>query len=321
MTDWKLQGSMPPMNIQEWEREFTRYKTFPEWQQRQKMTLEEFKYIYFWEWGHRMLGRSLGFLFAGPFIYFSARGMIPRRLYPRMALLFSLGGAQGLIGWWMVKSGLDVDPSQKKEIRVSPYRLATHLGMAFTTFTLLLYTGLDILNSPAKQLETAKALAPSALGAAKALKSLSVFNFVLVGTAVVSGAFVAGNDAGRAYNSFPLMDDKLVPDGILSMSPVWKNFFENTATVQFDHRVLALTTLASVGTMYASALRSPHWAAFPQSSKLLFHAVAGMAGTQVCLGIATLLLYVPVSLGVVHQVSLNQLNAPQLTLCCLSSAP
>jgi cytochrome c oxidase assembly protein subunit 15 len=301
MTDWKLQGSLPPMNPEEWEAEFSRYKTFPEWRQRQNMTVDEFKYIFYWEWGHRMLGRSLGLLFIGPFTYFSMRGMIPRRLYPRLGLLFGLGGMQGLVGWWMVKSGLNVSPEQKKEIRVSPYRLATHLGMAFTTYTLLLWTGLDILNSKMTQLNIAKNLAPGAIEASKYLRRFAIFNFLLVGTTVASGAFVAGNDAGRAYNSFPLMGDQWIPEGILEISPLWRNFFENTATVQFDHRVLAMSTLVAVGGLYTSALHSPYWYTLPHTSRMLFHGVAGMACVQVALGITTLLLYVPVSLGVLHQ--------------------
>ena len=146
MTDWKLQGSLPPLTLDQWSKEFERYKTFPEWKQRQNMTLDEFKFIYFWEYGHRMMGRFIGLAFVGPFAYFSYKKMIPRSLYPRLGLLFSLGATQGLIGWWMVKSGLNLDPNQRKEIRVSPYRLATHLSFAFTTYVLLLWTGLNIYN-------------------------------------------------------------------------------------------------------------------------------------------------------------------------------
>jgi cytochrome c oxidase assembly protein subunit 15 len=144
MTDWTLSGGLPPTTTALWEVEFDRYKQFPEWQQRQSMTLDEFKFIYAWEYGHRMMGRFLGIAFTIPLIVFSARGMVPRSLYPRLGLLFGLGGTQGLIGWWMVRSGLkeqSIHPSQTREIRVSPYRLATHLSMAFTTYTVLLWTG------------------------------------------------------------------------------------------------------------------------------------------------------------------------------------
>ncbi len=301
MTDWKLQGNLPPISLEEWRVEFERYKTFPEWQQRKNMTIEEFKYIYFWEYGHRMMGRFIGFAFALPGAYFAARGMIPRSMYPRVATLFLLGGSQGLIGWWMVKSGLNVDPTQPKEIRVSPYRLATHLAMAFTTYTYLVWSGLDLLNVPEKAKAVAQKLSVDCLKYTGKVRKLAVFNGVLVATTVLSGAYVAGNDAGRAFNTFPKMGDDWIPDEILALRPLWRNFFENTATVQFDHRVLALTTLTSISAMYLSVVRSAHWAALPTYSRVAFHAVAGMSLTQVGLGISTLLMYVPVPLAAVHQ--------------------
>jgi len=301
MTDWKLQGSFPPMSKDDWEKEFARYKTFPEWQQRKSMTLGEFKFIYFWEYGHRMMGRFIGIAFAVPFAYFAARGMIPRSLYPRLGLLFSLGGAQGLIGWWMVRSGLEVDPTQRKEIRVSPYRLATHLGMAFTTYTLLLWTALDLMNPVEKAFNTAKTMQTQVLKHAVKLRRFAILNGLLVSSAVLSGAFVAGNDAGRAFNSFPDMNGEWIPSEILEMQPLWRNFFENTATVQFDHRVLAMTTFGSIAAMYATALSGGHWSALPVFTRQCFTAVSHMSVVQVGLGISTLLLYVPVPLAAVHQ--------------------
>lgn len=311
MTDWKLQGSMPPISLAEWEREFARYKQFPEWQQRQSMTLDEFKFIYFWEWGHRMMGRGIGVAFTIPLIYFMARGMIPRSSYPRMALLFSLGGGQGLIGWWMVKSGLEkvADPANHKEIRVSPYRLATHLSMAFTTYTCLLWTGLEAFNPVSKAVSFAATIPASHAIQALQLRRFAIISGVLTASTIISGAFVAGNDAGRAFNTFPIdgtpwMNGEWIPSEILALKPLWRNFFENTATVQFDHRVLALTTLGSVVGMYATARRAASglfWSALPAASRTMFNASAGMAGAQVSLGIATLLLYVPVPLAAVHQ--------------------
>jgi cytochrome c oxidase assembly protein subunit 15 len=197
MTDWKLQASLPPVTQKEWEVEFERYKQYPEWQQRKSMTLQEFKYIYFWEYGHRMLGRFVGVAFAVPALYFGVRGMIPKYLYPRMALLFGLGGGQGLIGWWMVKSGLNVDPAQPKEIRVSPYRLATHLSMAFTTYVLLMWTAMDVLRGPQSMAETAKTLSVEGLKYAKKLRGLGKMSALFAATTVLSGAYVAGNDAGK----------------------------------------------------------------------------------------------------------------------------
>lgn len=306
MTDWKLQGSMPPITDEEWEKEFARYKTFPEWQQRKNMTVGEFKYIYFWEWGHRMLGRTVGLAFTLPAVYFAARGKIPRHLYPRLGLLFALGGGQGLIGWWMVKSGLDVDPSQKKEIRVSPYRLATHLAMAFTTYGLLVWTALDLLQPAAQMKKIASTLSDEVLAVAKKSRKFNMHNLGLVAITVLSGAYVAGNDAGRAYNTFPKMGDEWIPEGILEMTPLWRNFVENTATVQFDHRILALSTLSAVSMGYVTAknaLKGGFFQAIPSGTRLAYHATMGMAWTQVGLGISTLLMYVPISLAAVHQVS------------------
>jgi cytochrome c oxidase assembly protein subunit 15 len=133
------------------------------------------------------------------------------------------------------------------------------------------------------------------------LRRFALGNCLLVGTTVLSGAFVAGNDAGRAFNTFPKMGDEWVPSEVFDLRPLWRNLFENTATVQFDHRMLAYTSFTSLGIMYSAALRSGHWYALPANTRMLFHAVAGMACTQVGLGLATLLLYVPVSLGVAHQ--------------------
>lgn len=306
MVDWNLQGGLPPITKEEWEKEFEKFKQFPEWQQRQSMTLDEFKFIYFWEYGHRMMGRVVGLAFVAPCAYFLARGKIPRHMYGRMAALFSLGFGQGLIGWWMVKSGLNLDPQQRKEIRVSPYRLATHLSMAFTTYTLLLWTGLDLINSPEKAKNIAKLLPTEVLKYAKAIRTHAAVNVALVAATVVSGAYVAGNDAGRAYNSFPKMGDDWIPAEILEMTPVWKNFFENTATVQFDHRVLALTSLCSITGMYVTTLRAANgrvMAMIPRFAQVAMHGAMGMGLAQVSLGVATLLLYVPIPLAAVHQVS------------------
>jgi heme a synthase len=305
MTDWKLQGSLPPMNNEEWEKEFARYKTFPEWQQRKSMTLDEFKFIYFWEYGHRMMGRTVGLAFTLPAIYFSMRGMIPMTLYPRLGLLFGLGGTQGLIGWWMVKSGLQMDPKKREEIRVSPYRLATHLSMAFTTYVTLLWTALDLLYPKQSYMQdVAKNLSSQVLQVAKKSRKFALHNMALVAVTVVSGAFVAGTDAGLAYNTFPKMGDEWIPSGIFDLTPWYKNIFENTALVQLDHRLLAYSTVSAIGLMYykaRTALNGAYFAALPRITRLGYHAVAGMAITQVGLGISTLLLYVPIPLAATHQ--------------------
>ena len=315
MTDWKLQGTMPPMNLEEWNREFDRYKRYPEWQQRQSMTLDEFKYIFYWEWGHRMMGRSLGVAFAVPFLVFTAKGMIPRSLMPRMALLFGMGGTQGLIGWWMVKSGLDkatiIGLDNNREIRVSPYRLATHLGMAFLTFGACLWTGLEIVKpteTTLRKITHGKGLnyiTKELLDHSKKIRRFAALNIALVATTVMSGAYVAGNDAGNAYNTFPKMGDEWIPTGMYTLEPIWRNFFENTATVQFDHRVLALSTLGSIATMFILARKSGNgrlWKhILPNHTKQWLRCTVGMAFAQVGLGISTLLMYVPVPLAATHQ--------------------
>ena len=229
-----------------------------------------------------------------------------------MALLFSLGGAQGLIGWWMVKSGLGKDVLESnKEIRVSPYRLATHLSMAFTTYGLLLWTGLEVLRPTSATVEAvvmkngATSLTPDLLKHTRKLRGMSAVNLALVATTVLSGAYVAGNDAGRAYNTFPKMGDEWVPGGMWTLEPKWRNIVENTATVQFDHRILALTTLSSIATMFYTAkttMAGQVWnKVLPRYTRVMMHSAAGMAVVQVGLGISTLLLYVPLELAATHQ--------------------
>lgn len=303
MTDWKIQGSMPPITREEWEREFDRYKTFPEYQQRKNMTLEEFKVIFWWEYGHRQMGRGIGLAYTLPLIYFAATKQIPKSMFPRLGFLFALGGGQGLIGWWMVKSGLEVDPNQRKEIRVSPYRLATHLGMAFTTYTALLWTGLTVLQPESKLNSILPTLETSAFNAIKRIRTVGIGAATLIASTIISGAYVAGNDAGRAYNTWPKMGDDWIPmDDIWDADLGWRNFTENTATVQFDHRMLAMSSLGTVASMFILARRNPKiWSVLPANTKKALTATIGMAGIQVSLGISTLLLYVPVSLGVLHQ--------------------
>lgn len=200
MTDWSPLGGLPPITQEEWETEFSRYKTFPEWQQRKSMTLSEFKFIYGWEYGHRMLGRTVGLIFTLPWIYFTARGRIPQGYQKRMVGLLAMGGTQGLVGWWMVKSGLGDDRrDDKHEIRVKPIRLATHLTMAVATYGALLWTGFDILGLPhqAKVKEEAMKLSKEALKHARRLRAGSLQLTALTGITIISGALVAGNDAGK----------------------------------------------------------------------------------------------------------------------------
>ena len=303
MTTWHPLGSLPPLNQQEWEAEFDRYKQFPEWQQRQNMTLSEFKFIFGWEYGHRMLGRTVGLIFVLPWMYFTARGRIPKGYQGRMVGLLAMGGTQGLVGWWMVKSGLGDDRRDDKyQIRVKAERLATHLTMAVATYGALLKTGFDILGLQHKNIpEEVSKLSKESLRQASRLRSGSLLLTGLTGVTIVSGALVAGNDAGRAYNTFPKMADEWIPSSIMDHEPWYRNLTDNTATVQFNHRVLGMST-AALGVGLVAAGLSPNKAALisPQARKGLIAVGASVTG-QVTLGITTLLHYVPITLAAAHQ--------------------
>lgn len=311
MTTWSPLGSLPPLNVTEWELEFDRYKQFPEWQQRQNMTLSEFQFIYAWEYGHRMLGRAVGLVFMLPWAYFSLRGRIPAGYQSNMAVLGTMGATQGAVGWWMVKSGLGEDRrDDRKEIRVKPVRLATHLTMAVATYAGLLWTGLGVYGLPhqknALKLSSLKDLAgkfPDAFRKAARLRTGAVGLTHLTALTIVSGALVAGNDAGRAFNSFPLMDGQLIPSDILELVPWQRNLVENTATVQWNHRLLGSAT-ALMGLSVAAYGLMPGGNAVllltPQVRNGLYAVGLATAG-QFTLGISTLLCYVPISLAAAHQ--------------------
>jgi len=293
MTDWRPQGKRWPSDAAAWEAEFERYKQFPEYQRLHKGTgfaLEDFKQIFFWEWFHRMMGRSIGLVYGLPLAYFAFRRQIPRALAPTLGGLLLLGGSQGLVGWWMVKSGLEsakVDEIDGGIPRVSPYRLAAHLTCAFTIFSILLHTGLGILQPRADQ----------AMQALKPLHRRVRMLTALIALTAVSGAFVAGMQAGLAFCTFPLMDGRVIPEGYMSLEPTYRNFFESVPSVQLHHRVLALTTLTSVTGLWLWVQRMP----LPPQMRFATDALLMAAWLQVSLGIATLVNAVPVHLGSAHQ--------------------
>ncbi|XP_010862282.1 cytochrome c oxidase assembly protein COX15 homolog isoform X2 [Esox lucius] len=290
MVDWHLVREMkPPHSQAEWEAEFTKYQQFPEFKiMNHDMTLPEFKFIFYMEWGHRMWGRLVGLAYVLPTIYFWKKGYFNKSMKGRTLGLCGFVFFQGLLGWYMVKSGLQEKPESYDVPRVSQYRLSAHLGSALVLYCASLWTGLTLLVEPHKLANT---------------KHLNQLRWFAKGTAglvfltALSGAFVAGLDAGLVYNSFPMMGDRWIPDDLLAFSPKFKNLFENPTTVQFDHRVLAISTLMAITGLYMFTRRMM----LPRRAKMAISCLTAMAYTQVVLGISTLLLYVPTPLAATHQ--------------------
>jgi cytochrome c oxidase assembly protein subunit 15 len=243
------------------------------------MEVEDFKSIYWFEFAHRLLGRTIGTVFLLPFLYFLWRGWVRRPLIPKLVGMFVLGGLQGVLGWYMVASGLVDNP------HVSHYRLTAHLLLAFLIYGFIFWTALDLLQPT----RTANAsLQPR-------LRTGAWLFLILIIVTVSSGGLVAGLKAGFAYSTFPLMDGHLVPEVMFLLEPRWRNFFENIATVQFDHRLLATLVLLGAVMLWLSARR------LPAALRRRAHLLLGMVGVQIALGISTLLLHVPTPLASLHQ--------------------
>ncbi|KAF1984928.1 cytochrome c oxidase assembly protein cox15 [Aulographum hederae CBS 113979] len=319
ITEWRpVTGSLPPTNDADWDREFTKYRSSPEFKQiNPHMDLSEFKKIYWMEWTHRLWGRVVGVTFLLPTIYFIAR----RKVSAPMALATSgicLGiGFQGFIGWWMVKSGLKDDLfAPGSHPRVSQYRLTAHLGAAFVVYTSMLYAGLSILRThrlkadPAQGLELLKKLSDPRL---RAFRVSVAALAVLVFTTAMSGALVAGLDAGLIYNEFPYMGLGLTPpkkelfDPWYSHTPDrsdlwWRNMLENPSLVQLDHRILATTTFSAIMGLWAYSRFSPRVSTLlPAQAKKGMLGVVHLVLLQVTLGISTLIYMVPTWLASPHQ--------------------
>ena len=278
MTDWRpVTGWLPPLSDTAWQAHFDGYRQSPEYHKiNHGMTLDEFKGIFWLEYLHRLWGRLIGLAFALPFAVFAFKRLIDRPLMIRLGVLFALGGIQGGIGWWMVKSGLIDRPD------VSQYRLAVHLVTAFLILVLGLWFALDQLSSRRVRVSVRTArLSTVALG----------FIFVTA----FSGALVAGLDAGKIYNTFPLMLGEVFPSEGFQLTPWYLNFFEDIPTVQFDHRVLAITTFLLVVATWAHAQRED------AEIRMRATVMLGAAMVQVMLGIATLLMVVPIPLAAAHQ--------------------
>ncbi|HEY6336281.1 MAG TPA: COX15/CtaA family protein [Alphaproteobacteria bacterium] len=290
ITEWNpIMGAIPPLNATDWQSQFDLYRQTPQYKiLNAGMTLAEFKSIFWWEYVHRLLGRAIGVVFFLPFIFFAIRGRIDRRLASYLAAILALGAMQGALGWFMVMSGLIERTS------VSPYRLAAHLGLALIIYACMLWLAFDHLwPVPPGQGENRVPPAQGENNASRGARRLAAWIFFVM----ISGAFVAGLHAGLVYNTFPLMDGRLVPDGLFDRSPLLANFFENGTTVQFDHRVLALATLALVVAFRLSLKRR----ALPPRARLAASLLLIAVVLQVALGIATLLLVVPIPLAAAHQ--------------------
>lgn len=310
MVDWKLSGSLPPMGEEAWQAEFEKYKQFPEFKRlNPHMTVEEFKSIFFWEYLHRMWGRSIGVAFTLPFLYFAARRQLSPPVRNRCLALLAGIGCQGLVGWWMVKSGLEEPEHERGHPRVSQYRLATHLGAALVLYTGMLWTTLQFWKpSFSVMSEEALRAAMQRVPTIK-LRGMASATTALVFATAISGAFVAGLDAGLVYNEFPWMGDGLKPEESWSLAALEKagsagdwlcdNLFENSASVQFNHRCMGVTTASVITALFMYSARFKD--ALPRSVNKARHSMIGMTALQVALGITTLLTYVPVPVAAAHQ--------------------
>lgn len=289
MVDWHLFKEFPPRDQTQWEAEFAKYQQFPEFKQRNKeMSLSEFKWIWWMEYIHRSFGRAIGAVYYLPAAYFWYRGWFNKGMKIRAVALGGLLAAQGLLGWYMVKSGLEEKPEPDGVARVSQYRLAAHLGTAFIFYSLLLWNGLAHITVPEMTPFT------------KQMKMFWRFchgTKTLIFLAAFSGAFVAGIEAGLVYNSFPKMADRWIPTDIMAFDPKLRNFTENPTTVQFDHRILGELVFLSVTSIWIYSRKLP----LPHRARLATNALLIVGLTQVGMGIGTLLLYVPKSLAACHQ--------------------
>lgn len=317
ITEWKpVTGAIPPLSKEDWEAEFSKYKESPEFKElNTDMTLDEYKFIYSMEWSHRLLGRIIGVLFVLPSLYYIARRKVSLPTAGKLLGICGLLGLQGFVGWWMVYSGIDkqnLDARHSKPT-VSQYRLATHLAVAFTVYCAMISTGFSILRDykvmaqPAKYQKIFQLIASPAI---RPFKRLSKGVFGLVFITAMTGAIVAGLDAGMIYNTFPKMGKGYMPPKDELMDPMfarkddksdlwWRNMLENPTTAQFDHRVMAITTFLAI---FAFHMYSHKVKAFmPRKAYVWTNVTMGLVSIQLALGICTLLWIVPTDLAAAHQ--------------------
>lgn len=289
MVDWHPFNEFPPKDQSQWEQEFEKYQQFPEFKVRNsEITMQDFKWIWYMEYIHRSFGRLIGMSFFLPAAYFGYKGYFKGRVKHVVGLLGGLILFQGGLGWYMVKSGLEEKPENYTEPRVSHLRLASHLGTAFLFFSITALTAMHHL------------LPPDTLAKSLKLITMKRFAYGLTGavfTTAVSGALVAGMEAGLTYNSWPKMADRWIPTDLFAKSPVWKNFIHNSTTVQFDHRWLGQITFGLALATWLYSRRLP----LPPRLKWATNLMMLLACFQLSLGVSTLLLYVPKHLAATHQ--------------------
>jgi cytochrome c oxidase assembly protein subunit 15 len=286
ITEWApLAGAIPPLSAEDWAREFDLYRAIPEYQlQNRGMTLAEFQFIYWWEWGHRQLGRVIGLVWALGLAGLLIARRVPPGWTPRLLALGALGGLQGAIGWWMVSSGLE-----GTMLDVASYRLAIHLGLAFLILGLIAWFVLDLSRSGAELIQARRQ-------ADRRLGGLAAAMLALTAAQVLIGALVAGIDAGRNYTDWPLMAGGLTPPGMWEIAPWWRNLFENDGTVQFIHRVTGYAVLALAVALWRAGARSGNAA-----TRGAFGAVLGVTALQTLLGIVTVMTSAPWWWAILHQ--------------------
>src|SRR6056297_3422827 len=286
ITEWKpVTGALPPMSDAVWQEEFDKYRAIPQYEIMNKgMSLAEFKVIYWWEWGHRQLGRVIGLVWALGFYGFLLARQIPKGWAGRLLGLGALGGAQGAIGWWMVSSGLSGEM-----IAVASYRLATHLGLAFVILGLIAWYVFALGREERELRQARRGQEPRLFRLSTGLASLAFLRIVL-------GALVAGIDAGRSYTEWPLMAGGVLPPTMMDLSPWWRNFFENAGTVQFIHRMTGYLLVAFAVAVWLRARRSAH-----VLTRGAFNAVFAVLALQIVLGIMTVLYAAPWQLAIGHQ--------------------
>jgi cytochrome c oxidase assembly protein subunit 15 len=316
IVEWQpLVGAIPPLSEADWQALFRKYRLSPQFQQVNRgMALEQFKTIFWWEYVHRLWGRLIGLVFLVPFLWFVWRGRLHGAMAWKLAGIFALGGLQGAMGWYMVASGLVDRPE------VSQYRLVAHLGLAVLIYALLLWQAMTLWRAPGGS--SVESPLPFQEGEEGGLRRAASALLALIALTMLAGGFVAGLDAGMIYNTFPLMESRIVPPDYGTMRPWWRDWFENRATVQFHHRVLGIATLGAVLAYVPWVMRratrqtegalrqtqgeekrgvlmvslSNHEATCRAAIALLL-----LTSLQVALGIATLLLIVPIPLAALHQ--------------------